>query len=245
MSKNRHEGLPVTGAHDLAAGDTIVRHRHDDHQIVYPSSGVVAVTTEVGSWIAPPDRALWIPAGAWHEHRFYGSARFHCVAFEPAQVRAPFATPAVVSVSPLVRELIVSCSLATDLPPGEGARLRQVLIDQLRHCPERPLHLPAPIDDRLRRACALVESDLSVARSLAELGRACGAGERTLSRLFRTEFGMTYPQWRTQLRLYRAVQLLAESMPVTAVATACGWSTPSAFIDVYRRVLGHTPGTRF
>lgn len=53
---------------------------------------------------------------------------------------------------------------------------------------------------------------------------------------------MTYPQWRTQLRLHRAMQLLAESLPVTTVAHRCGWASASAFIDVYRRALGHTPG---
>jgi hypothetical protein len=37
----------------LASGDRIPAHRHDDHQIVYPGRGVLAVTTDKGSWIAP------------------------------------------------------------------------------------------------------------------------------------------------------------------------------------------------
>ncbi|GAA3113545.1 hypothetical protein GCM10020254_69860 [Streptomyces goshikiensis] len=69
-----------------------------------------------------------------------------------------------------------------------------------------------------------------------------GAGERTLSRLFRAELGMTFPQWRTQLRLHQALRLLAVGTPVTAVAHRCGWSSASAFIDVFRRAFGHTPG---
>jgi hypothetical protein len=31
----------------------IPAHRHDDHQIVYPGRGVLAVTKDKGSWIAP------------------------------------------------------------------------------------------------------------------------------------------------------------------------------------------------
>ncbi|WP_426502444.1 helix-turn-helix domain-containing protein [Dactylosporangium sp. McL0621] len=54
---------------------------------------------------------------------------------------------------------------------------------------------------------------------------------------------MTFPQWRTQLRLYHALVLLAEHTPVTVVAHRCGWSSASAFIDVFRRAFGHTPGT--
>lgn len=55
--------------------------------------------------------------------------------------------------------------------------------------------------------------------------------------------GVQGPQWRTQLRLQRALVLLAEKEPVTAVAHWCGWSSASAFIDVFRRTFGHTPGS--
>ena len=54
---------------------------------------------------------------------------------------------------------------------------------------------------------------------------------------------MSFPQWRTQLRLYHALRLLAEGQPVTVVAQRCGFATASAFIDVFRRSLGHTPGS--
>lgn len=54
---------------------------------------------------------------------------------------------------------------------------------------------------------------------------------------------MTFPQWRTQLRLYHALRMLADGVPVTSVAQRCGWSSTSAFIDVFRRAFGYTPGT--
>jgi AraC-like DNA-binding protein len=53
---------------------------------------------------------------------------------------------------------------------------------------------------------------------------------------------MTFPQWRTRLRLYTALQMLADDVPVTVVAHRCGWASASAFIDVFRRAFGHTPG---
>lgn len=72
--------------------------------------------------------------------------------------------------------------------------------------------------------------------------REVGASARTLSRLFKADLGMTFPQWRTQLRLYHALVLLAENTPVTTVSHLCGWSSARAFIDVFRRTFGHTPG---
>lgn len=227
----------------MAGGNRIERHWHGEHQIVYPSSGVVAVTTDAGTWIAPPNRALWIPAGNAHQHRFYGPTEFHCVAFDPDEHPVDIPEPTVITVSPLLRELIIVCSDPSGLPAEEIGRLRSVLIDQLRHSPEQALKLPVPQDDRLQQLCGIVESDLTEVWTLGELGARVGASERTLTRLFRTDLGMTYPQWRTQVRLHHAVRLLADDHPVTYVAHQCGWSTTSAFIDVYRRTLGQTPGT--
>jgi len=117
-----------------------------------------------------------------------------------------------------------------------------VLLDQLRASPQHPVYLPSPTDSRLRALCAILRADPADNRTLAALGRQVGASERTLSRLFTADLGMTFPQWRTQLRLYHALVLLADHEPVTAVAHACGWSSTSAFIDVFRRAFGHTPG---
>jgi AraC-like DNA-binding protein len=94
----------------------------------------------------------------------------------------------------------------------------------------------------LAAACAVLTANPADNSTLATLGLEAGASERTLSRLFRTEFAMTFPQWRTQLRLHHALILLAEGHSVTTVAIRCGWSTPSAFIDIFRQTFGHTPG---
>lgn len=118
-----------------------------------------------------------------------------------------------------------------------------MLLDQLRASPQRPLWLPAPASPVLRALCDLLRADPADGRTLAELGREVGASDRTLSRLFRRDLGMTFPQWRTQLRLHHALVLLAEGMPVTTVAHRCGWSSASAFIAVFRRAFGHTPGS--
>ncbi|NUS91454.1 MAG: helix-turn-helix transcriptional regulator [Nocardia sp.] len=242
MSETRRTIPTPTRARDLPGGSHIDAHRHLDHQLIYCSGGAAEVRTDSGTWIAPPDRAIWIPAGHWHEHHFFGPTRFHCIAF-PLEEPDDRATPAVLATSALVRELIITCSTLDDLPVAELDRLRQVLLDQLDRMPREHLPLPVARDERLRAACALVEHDLETTWTLAALGRRVGVGERTLTRLFRTEFAMTYPQWRTHLRLHRAVRMLAEGYSVTTVAARCGWASPSAFIDVYRHALGCTPGS--
>ncbi|MFJ4008241.1 helix-turn-helix transcriptional regulator [Streptomyces sp. NPDC090026] len=98
---------------------------------------------------------------------------------------------------------------------------------------------------RLRDVQRVLESDMTASPSLAELGRGAGASERTLSRLFGDELGMGYTAWRTQLRLHRAVLLLAEGRTVTQTAAVCGVSSPSAFASTFRAASGRTPGSLY
>jgi AraC-like DNA-binding protein len=242
MSIPRHAPAARTALLRLAPGAGVDAHWHDDHQIVYAARGVLSVTTDGGTWIAPATRAIWVPARTVHEHRAYGATDLHTVGLPATENPLGLTAPAVLAVGPLLRELIVSYTADPADDSAERRRLRAVLLDQLRHSPQQPIRLPTPRDPRLAAACALLAADPADSRSLAALGAQVGASERTLSRLFRTELHMTFPQWRTQLRLHQALILLAEDTPVTAVAHRCGWASASAFIDVFRRTFGHTPG---
>jgi AraC-like DNA-binding protein/quercetin dioxygenase-like cupin family protein len=238
----RHTPRARTALHRLAAGSGIDAHRHDENQIVYAARGVLSVTTDGGAWIAPATRAIWVPAGTVHQHRAYGETDMHAIGLPTQENPLGLDAPAVLAVGPLLRELIIGYTRDPDDNSAERHRLRAVLLDQLRHSPREPIRLPTPRDPRLASVCELLAADPADTRSLAALGAQVGASERTLSRLFAAELGMTFPRWRTQLRLHRALILLAEDTPVTTVAHRCGWATASAFIDVYRRTLGHTPG---
>ena len=230
---------------ELGHRDTIGWHYHDVQQLVYPSSGVLAISAATGTWVVPPQRAMWIPAGVPHAHQAHGPTQMRTLAFPAAGTDPALpASPVVVAVSPLLREIIVA--LTCDDEPPYTARQREgmerVALDQLRRVGQLPLRLPALADDRLRAIAALLRADPAETRTLAGLGMMVGASERTLSRLFRQEAGMSFPQWRTQLRLQHALVLLADGTPVTSTALACGWSNPSAFIETFRRAFGATPG---
>ncbi|WP_078843118.1 helix-turn-helix transcriptional regulator [Streptomyces albus] len=243
MQEIRHEPVAPTSARRLAPGTGIDAHRHDEHQLVYAGRGVLAVTTGAGTWTAPATRAIWVPAGTVHSHQAHGELELHLIGLPADTNPLGLGEPTVLSVSPLLRELILACTRDPADGSPEHRRLRAVLCDQLRVSPQQPLHVPAPTAPQLRAVCGILHADPADNRTLAALGRQVGAGERTLSRLFRADLGMTFPQWRTQLRLSRALVLLAEGTPVTAVAHRCGWSSASAFIDVFRRAFGHTPGS--
>jgi AraC-like DNA-binding protein len=122
------------------------------------------------------------------------------------------------------------------------ARLQRVLVDELREASEQPLRLPEPRDDRLQAGARLLYETPGGNATLAELGRRTGASTRTLSRLLRDELGMTFCEWRTQLRIYHARVLLADGHDATHTAYACGWANPNGFIAAFTQIVGTTPG---
>ncbi|HEX4357106.1 MAG TPA: helix-turn-helix transcriptional regulator [Pseudonocardia sp.] len=216
-------------------------HRHTRAHLVYAASGALTVTTPRGTAIAPTNRAAWTPAGVDHQHRAYGHTDMRILYVPHPYAEALPADPVVLAISPLVREVILALTGPREYPPEDWDRMRDVVLAELAREPEQPLHLPEPVDPRLRAATDLLHADPASTSTLAQLGQAIGAGERTLSRLFHTELGMSFRQWRTQLRIQRSLILLAEGRTVLDTATACGWSNPSTFIDAFTALLGETP----
>jgi len=222
---------------------------HAQGHLVYAASGVLAVHTERGTSIVPANRVAWTPAGFTHYHRAHGDTDMRIVFLTPSLARLVAEHPAVFRASDLAREVLLALTTPgndhDDAPGYSGAarsRLLRVLVDELCEAQEQPLHLPEPRDDRLRAIARILYETPGSDATLAELGQTVGASTRTLSRLFRTELGMTFYEWRTQRRIYHALVLLADGHDATHTAYACGWANPSGFIAAFHNVVGTTPG---
>lgn len=222
---------------------------HARGHLVYAAGGVLAVHSERGTSVVPANRVAWTPAGFSHQHRAHGDTDMRIVFLAPSLARLVPDRPAVFLASGLAREVLLALTgprnYDADAPhysrPARS-RLHRVLVDELREAHEQPLHLPEPRDDRLRAISRLLHENPADNATLAELGRTAGAGTRTISRLFRDELGMTFYEWRTQLRVYRALVLLADGHDTTQTAYACGWANPSGFIAAFTNIIGTTPG---
>jgi AraC-like DNA-binding protein/quercetin dioxygenase-like cupin family protein len=225
----------------LPHGEGFPVHQHTRAHLVYAARGALTVTTSRGTAIAPVNRAVWIPAGVAHRHRAYGRTDLRILYVPQPQARALPAVPVVLAVSALVREVLLALTGPRDYRSESWDRLRDVVLDELSEESEQPLLLPEPSDPRLRTATDLLHADPANGATLTELGQLIGVSERTLSRLFRDELGMSFRRWRTQVRIQRSLILLAEGRTVLNTATACGWSNPSTFIDAFTAILGETP----
>lgn len=242
MSVTRHTPPDLTRQR-LERQGQIERHDHDRHQLLYPTNGVISVTTDAGRWVIPPLRAVWLPAGCAHAHTAHGPVDV-CSILLPAHTNPLNSDrPTLLAVSALFREVILALTATPPLPADERGRLETVVFDQLQPAPASGSYLlPEPGDDRLRAVAEMLRADPGDPRTLAQFGQVVGSSERTLSRLFRANAGMSFPQWRAELRLQAALIDLAAGSPVGVVAHRCGYSTPSAFIASFQTAFGTTPG---
>ena len=209
---------------------------------MYAARGVLSVHTERGTSIVPANRVAWTPAGFTHYHRAHGHTDMRIVFLPASLARLVPERPAVFTASSLAREILLTLTGLRDLDRSARARLHRVLVDELHEAHEQPLQLPEPQDDRLQAIARVLYENPADNTSLAQLGQKIGASPRTLSRLFHNELGMTFYEWRTQLRIYHALVLLADGHDTTHVAHACGWANPSGFIAAFTALIGATPG---
>ena len=153
----------------------------------------------------------------------------------------------VLSVSPLLRELILE---AVRLPPlyelgGLEERIMLLILDLIQTLRVTPLDLPTTDEPRLERITRSLIHNPADNRTLEDWGRLVGASGRTLARLFKSRTGLTFRQWRQQIRILEALKRLGQGEPVTAIALDLGYDSPSAFIHMFRKALGQTPGQYF
>lgn len=233
----RHKEVPVH----------VKKHSHAWSQLTFPNNGVMTMITESGTWIIPPQRAVWIPFGVEHEMISTGPVSVRSLFVRPDKAGTLSKTCSVVGLSPLMRELILH---AATLPPlynedGPDGRIFQTILDQLQQLPVAPLHLPEPRDSKLSRITEALKANPGDKRGANHWAKTVGLGPRTLARRFLSETNMTFGQWRQQARLLEALRRLANGQPVTTIALDLGYENQSAFIAMFRKATGVTPGRYF
>lgn len=218
-------------------------HSHDQAQFVFTVRGVLRVMTPIGMWTLGPHRGLWIAPRIGHELIATGEVLMHSVYFEPEASPWPESECRALMVSSLLRELVAA--MVDDKrndPDRRYALITPLLLAEMRDSREAlGGGLPLPLDRRLRQICDFLLTEPANGYSLTMWGERVGASERTLARLFREETGLTFGQWRQQLRIVEAVSKLAQGVPVAAIASELGYTNSSAFITMFRKTIGETP----
>lgn len=244
--EQRHEGCDVPWRAEPRA------------QLIRSGSGVLTVRTESAFWVAPPGHAVWVLPGVLHRlsstaplalQTLYAEGEPLLVPGAAAGPPVAFVPPqgCVVAIDRLTDELLRTAALfgVAYTEAGAQARLVQVILDRVPQLAVMPLSLFLPRDPRIQRVADMLVTNPADSRVLDELAEAAGVTARTAARLFVRETGLTFGQWRQQLRLLVALEKLGAGASVTQVALEVGYNDVSSFIAVFRDALGETPARYF
>lgn len=218
-------------------------HHHRKAQLIYSVRGVLNCEVDRGVWIVPPQCAIWIPGDMPHSTRGSGETECYCLFVEPDAIEGLPTQCCTLSVSPLLRELLLKATGFEQLYAENGpeARLIAVLLDELRDAPIEHLHLPMPQNQRLRQLAQMLLADPSSKTSMAQWAKCIGMSERSMSRLLMQEVGMSFGRWRRQLHIILSLRRLTNGESVQAVALDLGYESASGFVTMFRKAMGKPP----
>jgi AraC-like DNA-binding protein len=219
------------------------RHLHARGQLLGATKGLLSADAGSSRWVVPATHAVWIPPNTSHGLRSHGPFAGWSVYVAASACAELPREPCVLAVSGLMREAVArAASWTGEALDAPQARLADVILDEIRSSPQAALGLPMPRDARLLKIAQALSDRPDDGRRLEEwAGWACIA-PRTLTRRFIAETGFTFTEWRQRVRLLKALELLADGRQVTAIALDLGYDNVSAFIALFRRVFGVTPG---
>ncbi|NRF70276.1 helix-turn-helix transcriptional regulator [Aquincola sp. S2] len=226
-------------------GTVLPVHQHQTAQLVFAITGVMLVEAGDSRWTVPPQRALWIPPDEPHSIRMLSDTALRTVYFQPAFVdeHGTFRRRAAVHVvmaSGLIRELVLGLF---DEQRGHGMQslTARLLLHALDETACLPTQLPMPDSADLHRAALrLIESN-AWHLSLSDLAEAAAVSERSFSRRFTAEAGISFRAWRQRARLIASLDLLAGDQSIKAIAHKMGFQNPAAYSTAFGELFGQPP----
>lgn len=251
-------GLDVVFATEDVRAPTDWRIDEQDHVVVLHQAGRLGTMETVfesgpSSDVLPRIGDVWvIPAGRRYDALAQGRSVSFCEFRFRAETGGRALAPQIGRRDPFLQLAAERLSRTIGRGDDLAAMLRDSLAETIR------LHLqdaygetaPAPssrdsprLSDTQKRALSESLADaLGERHSLASMAATVGLDMRDFLPAFRAAFGTSPRQHLIRLRLDCARRMLEEtSSPITAIALAVGFSTPSHFATTFRQHFGLRP----
>ncbi|WP_211252175.1 AraC family transcriptional regulator [Marinobacterium jannaschii] len=230
-------------AETMLADSCYPEHSHRWGEFVYSFCGVMEVKLANNHFIAPPPYGVWLPPGTLHVGQNRDATSYCSVYISAEYLQTLPQNPCILAVNPLMRSILEYLrDQFQGLPlQAEDQRLLLALRDQLARAECAGSYLPDTEDPLLAPVLRQLRDNPGDNRSLAAFASAVNTAERTLIRRCKQELGMTFTEWRQRLRIMAALSLLSEGQTVENIALDLGYSSASAFIVMFRKLMGMTP----
>lgn len=219
------------------------KHSHQRAQLIYSCNGTMKVTVENHVWLVSSRQAIWVPSMYEHHVTFLKNNHIRNLFIDPSVLSNLPDTCFALDVPPFLRELILRIVNIGDnyqMNSAEG-RIIQVALDELATIKSTNCFLPISNEPRLKKVMDELINNTSDKRTIEEFAFLACTTSRTLSRLFIKEVGMTFVNWRKQIRMMEAIEKLEKGIPIAQIALELGYNSTSSFIEVFRKEFGVSP----
>ena len=214
-------------------------HSHHAGQLWRIAAGLLVIETPLGRSVVPAKHIGWIPPGQQHA-AFSESAIEGCAVYlDPAHCEGLPEKATLFESDDLTDALFSRLSVAgSEYDP----RKLILLLEELALASQVRFYLPVPTDPRLKNVVRRLLQSVDDNQTVESHASRAGMSVRTFNRRFSAETGMNFVNWRQLARVMQAMEWLAAGKPVGWIALSCGYSSVSAFIEVFRAWTGKTPG---
>lgn len=226
-------------------GSVLPEHKHQTGQLVFALSGVMLVRTGSMLWSVPPQRALWVPAGHLHTIEMLSPVEMRTVYLHPGLIAEcegflrRSEVHAVVASS-LLKELIVGLFDLQNAPDALCLMAR-LLLCTLRETSLLPSYLPMPKNQRLHGAVKKLLANNDWHWTAQEIAAYAAMSERSFSRHFNADVGLSFRAWRQRARIIASLDMLAANCSIKSTAHAMQFATSAAYIAAFRKLIGCAP----
>ena len=214
-------------------------HSHHAGQLWRIAAGLLVIETPLGRSVVPAKHIGWIPPGQQHA-AFSESAIEGCAVYlDPAHCEGLPEEATLFESDDFTDALFSRLSVAgSEYDP----RKLILLLEELALASQVRFYLPVPTDPRLKNVVRKLLQSVDDNQTVESRASRAGMSVRTFNRRFSAETGMNFVNWRQLARVMQAMEWLAAGKPVGWIALSCGYSSVSAFIEVFRTWTGKTPG---
>ena len=217
----------------------VEEHSHNLSQLSVPVNGTLYMVIDNHLFVIPLGSAIFIPCGKLHA--VYNPVKKLIVRsiYFPAKYLLP-KYEMVVNLSGLAYAIFERICLLDD-NKGSGKRrdnLIQVLLDEIGENFTSPFSIPLANHPILKKIASIFHKSSHKYPDLTEVATAVGVSSRTLIRIFNSELGMGFVQWKQKFLFVRALELLQDYKGTKEIAYTLGYNSESAFIHMFRKMSG-------
>jgi len=226
----------------LKANARLENQQFDYGQYIFVKAGVIAIITEQGRYLVPPEQSIWLPAKTVFQLIATTAAELICYFVEGSDQQQR-CSATVLAVTPFLKSLINE-SISEDVKLYDDASLlslMQLLFNRVQAAQSLALLLPAVKDQRLAAITSRQQKFPALKTDLVAWGKFVHASSRTLSRVFKNETGITYSEWKQIMVIHIAIIQLYLGESITIIAKNLGYESSSAFIYMFKKHMKVTP----